>query len=136
MPAGSTYALTPTEHVTVCDAGPDALLAEVVYGPGGSPPPRHLHPGQDERFEVLDGQVTVRVGGEERTLAAGDVLEIPRGTKHQMWNPYARPARVSWETRPALRTEEWWAALDGAKRRDPVTLGRLLLQYRDVFRVI
>ena len=45
------------------------------------------------------------MGDAERELTAGDELEIPRRTPHQMWNPNAEPARVAWTTSPAGRTE-------------------------------
>ncbi len=138
----TTLQLTPTEHVTVLDEStPDVLVAEVLYGPGGSPPPAHLHPAQDERFTVLEGELTVKLAGAPRVLAAGEVVEVPRETRHQFWNPSPAPARVRWETRPAGRTLEWWQALDaagraaGGGRPDPRTLVGLLAEYDDVFRL-
>jgi quercetin dioxygenase-like cupin family protein len=137
----STYRLTASETVTVLRHDPHALVVEATYGPAGTPPPAHVHPAQDERFTVLDGALTVRVAGEERVLAAGDVLDVPRATPHAMWNaaPDA-PARVAWETTPAGRTREWFALLDasGAARRprpDPVAMAPLLRAYDDTFRL-
>ena len=51
------------------------------------PPPKHFHPAQDEHFEVLSGSIQVRVEDEERPLAAGEEIDIPRGAVHQIWNP-------------------------------------------------
>jgi mannose-6-phosphate isomerase-like protein (cupin superfamily) len=137
----TTLALTPTEHVTVLDEATDALVVEVVYGPGGSPPPPHRHPAQDERFTVLEGEVTARLAGEQRVAGAGEVLEVPRGLAHQFWNAGAVPARLRWETRPAGRTLEWFRALDAATRAagggrpSPRVLAGLLAEYDDVFRL-
>jgi hypothetical protein len=58
----------------------------------------------------------VRADEDERTLGAGDRIDIPRGTAHQMWNPGAGEARVLWQTRPRGRTEEWFAAIDALHR--------------------
>jgi quercetin dioxygenase-like cupin family protein len=137
---GAQYRLTPSEVVSVVSGAPEAFVVEATYAPAGKPPPAHVHPSQDEHFEVLDGEVTVRLGGEPaRVLAAGDVLEIPRGRAHRMWNAGAVPARVRWETRPAGRTEAWFAALDatgaGAKMPGPLVLGPLLHDYDDVFQL-
>lgn len=100
--------LTPTESLEVCSATPEALEVEATYGPAGSPPPRHFHPEQDERFEVLAGTMRVRVDGEERELEAGATIGIARGQVHQMWNPGAEPARVRWVTSPArLGGPDW-----------------------------
>ena len=139
-----TLALTPHEHVTVRSATPEALEVEAVYGPNGSAPPKHLHPAQDERFEVLAGELRTRVGGEERTLRAGDTLEIPRGTPHQMWNAAAQEARVRWVTTPAGRTLAWFRGLDSLQRSGrvgrngmpgPLAFAVYLTEYRDVFRL-
>ena len=132
----TTLQLTPDERVTVLESAADALVVEVVYEPGGSPPPAHLHPAQDERFTVLEGEVTVKLAGEERTLGAGDVLEVPSGTPHGFWNAAEAPARLRWETTPAGRTLDWWRALDAAGPKPGLRrLAALLTEYGDVFRL-
>jgi mannose-6-phosphate isomerase-like protein (cupin superfamily) len=111
-----TLSLTPSESIAVRESTPDLLEAEATYGPGGEPPPAHFHPSQDEHFEVLAGEIRVRINGEERALGKGEELEIPRGVQHQMWNPGAETARVRWQTRPALRTHAWWRSVDAIRR--------------------
>ncbi len=54
-PVSETLKLTPSESVIIRRAEPSVLEVEGVYGPGGSPPPKHLHPEQDERFRVIAG---------------------------------------------------------------------------------
>ena len=107
-----TFHLTPSESVRVLRDDPEAIEVEGTWGPGGSPPPKHFHPSQDERFEVLEGALTARVDGVERELRPGYVLEIPRGAVHQMWNAGAVPARADWRTSPAGRTGRWFADID------------------------
>ena len=139
-----TLKLTPTESVTIRSATPEALEVEAEYGPNGRPPPKHLHPAQDERFRVLEGALRVRVDGVERELGSGEEIEIPRGAGHQMWTPGAAPAGVMWEPRPAGRTEQWFRELgelqaSGRVGRNgmpsPLAFGVLLTEYRDVFRL-
>jgi cupin domain len=137
-----TLHLTPHETITIVRSDPDVLEVEATWGPGdGSPPPPHLHPAQDEHFEVLAGQLTARLEGEERKLLAGDTLVVPRGTKHQMWNATAAEARARWETRPAGRTEEWFRTIDRLIRENegrmpgPLAFGELLNEYDDVFQL-
>jgi hypothetical protein len=76
------------------------------------------------------------VGGQEGTVRAGETLEIPRGTVHQMWNAGEETAVVSWTTRPAGRTLEWFRVLStmmrGEASEDPAAL---LAEYSDVFRL-
>jgi quercetin dioxygenase-like cupin family protein len=136
-----TLRLTPSESVTVVASTPEALVVEASYGPGGKPPPKHFHPHQDERFEVLEGKLSFRLGSIERELAAGEEIEIPQAIAHQVWNPNDETARVTWETRPALRTEQWFRGVDavvreaGDKTPSPLAFAALLSEYRDCFRL-
>ena len=118
------------------EASTEVLEVEAVYDPAGSPPPAHLHPAQAEHFEVLEGSLTARVGGNERVLEVGDTLDIPAGTVHQMWNAGSNPARVTWRTAPAGRTLEWFEALDAFQRDgDTAAIGVALAEYSDVFQL-
>ncbi len=137
-----TLKLTPSESLTIKSSTPEALEVEATWGPEGDPPPKHLHPAQDERFEVLEGTLTARVGDEERELGPGVTLEIPRGTPHQMWNATAAPARATWRTSPRLRTEQWFESIDGLNRKQteggapgPLDFAPYLNEFRDVFRL-
>src|ERR687890_147581 len=112
-----TFQLTPGESVRVVRDEPKAIEVEGTWRPGGSPPPKHFHPAQDERFEVLEGTLTARVDGEQRELHPGDVLDIPRGAVHQMWNAADVPARATWRTSPAGRTGQWFADIHALRPR-------------------
>jgi quercetin dioxygenase-like cupin family protein len=52
---GATLKITPTESIEILSSDQEALLLEATYLPG-EPPPKHLHPEQDEHFEVLEGE--------------------------------------------------------------------------------
>jgi mannose-6-phosphate isomerase-like protein (cupin superfamily) len=138
---GDTLKLTAHETLTIVRSDPEVLEVEAVWGPSGSAPPPHLHPEQDEHFRVLDGELTAKVDGEERTLRAGDTLDVPRGTKHQMWNASAAETRARWETRPAGRTEQWFRAVDraieeaGGKSPGALTMLTLIDEYDDTIRL-
>src|SRR5690348_9606715 len=90
------------------DTGGELLELEATYEPGSVEPPEHLHPKQDERFEILAGTMAARIGDERKVLEAGEELFIPAGTPHSMWNAGSDTARLAWETRPALRTEDFF----------------------------
>ena len=78
----------------------------------------------------------VIVIGQDGKIATGDVLDIPRGTVHQMWNASTETAVLSWKTMPAGRTLDWFcemaALARGEDRDDPA---KLLESYSDVFRL-
>jgi mannose-6-phosphate isomerase-like protein (cupin superfamily) len=119
------------------------LELEATYQPGSVEPVEHFHPSQDEHFEILAGTIEARVGGQSRSLGSGDELDVPAGTVHAMWNPATDEARVLWQTRPALRTEEflWLVArlsqqgkLTSQGARDPLLGAALMHEFRSVFR--
>jgi quercetin dioxygenase-like cupin family protein len=90
---------------------PEELVMEATYSGEAGMPPAHLHPMQDERFEVLEGTMRAVVDGEERVHSAGEAFEVPAGTPHQM--AAEGPTRTRWEVRPALRTAEFFERLYG-----------------------
>lgn len=92
----------------------ERLVMESIYQAGGAPAPPHLHPAQDERFEVIEGGVRANVGGEERVLRAGDEFVVPRGTTHDLGGLPDESGTVIWEVRPPLRTWEFFEALFAA----------------------
>ena len=93
----------------------DGALLEfgAQYPAGSAPPPAHRHPNQEERFVVLSGHLRATVNGITRDLHAGDTLTICAGETHSMWNPGAERARVNWQVRPALRTQEFFECVYG-----------------------
>lgn len=85
--------------------GRELVLQSSWHGAGPEPAP-HFHPEQEELFEVLEGQLTVRLGGQLHQLRAGEQLRIGPGQVHAMWNATEARTLARWTTRPALRTEE------------------------------
>jgi quercetin dioxygenase-like cupin family protein len=49
---------------------------------GGEATPRHVHPNAEETFYVLDGEIVVRVDGDDHRLGAGSTTTVLRGTPH------------------------------------------------------
>src|SRR3954452_3202061 len=47
-------------------ASGDVLRSETVVQPGGGGGPLHRHRFQEERFEVLEGEIIGRIGGSRR----------------------------------------------------------------------
>ncbi len=92
------------------------LRLEMLASPGGASPPEHLHPRQEERFETVSGVLRARVGGEERTLRAGELMVVPAGTPHTWWIDGEEEARVLVEFRPALNTETFFETMYGLAR--------------------
>ena len=58
-----------------------------------------------------EGELSVRLHDGVRVLREGDTLDVPRGSVHSMWNSGTTITRASWQVRPALRTEDFFAAV-------------------------
>jgi quercetin dioxygenase-like cupin family protein len=93
-------------HQTTDDTGGELLAFELVLDPHGQVPGGHVHPVQEERFEVVSGTMRFRKGLKTVVATAGDVVVVPPGTYHRFTNGGDGPAVVRVEVTPALRMEE------------------------------
>jgi len=91
----------------------ELLQGELFAVPGGHPAAAHVHPHQEERFEVLAGTLQLVVDGRRTTLEPGDVAVVPPGRAHTWWNVGDEEARVLGDFRPALRMEMFFETLFG-----------------------
>lgn len=105
VPAGTGPAYWgPGERMTFLATGEQTggafFLAEVEVAPGGGTPP-HIHHREDEAFQLLEGSLTIQVGGNTITASAGDFAFLPRGIAHSFKNTGAGSARALVLTTPA-----------------------------------
>lgn len=91
---------------TAADTDGELFRAEGIFPPGGFAGVQHVHPHQDEHFEVLAGRAEFRVDGESRVLAAGETIDVPAGTSHTFSNAGDDEMRVTFEFRPGLESTE------------------------------
>lgn len=90
---------------TAADTDGERIRFETIVHPGGFVAAAHVHPNQTERFDVLEGEVRFRVGGEELVLQPGGTTVVPPGTPHRFWNAGSTDARFICEIAPALQFE-------------------------------
>jgi mannose-6-phosphate isomerase-like protein (cupin superfamily) len=57
------------------------LFEELRASPSGPPP--HVHRDRDETFYVLEGRYAFTRGSDEIEVGPGQVVFVPRGTRHQ-----------------------------------------------------
>ncbi len=94
---------------TAASTGGELLAFDFGLRPGGAVPLPHVHPIQTERFEVVDGRMTFRVGLRKVHAGPGDVVEVVPGVAHSFANAGEHEARVRVEVRPALAMEEMFS---------------------------
>jgi quercetin dioxygenase-like cupin family protein len=94
------------ERLVFLKTGPEELEYELTFVPKGFAAQPHLHPGQEERHEVLEGSLGIVVAGRERRMGPGDVEVVPPRTAHRIFAIGEAPAHVRFASRPALRSAE------------------------------
>lgn len=104
MRVGEVYENPVTgERMEVLDATEEMLVVDFRIAPGGAVPAEHVHPSFAESFEVLEGEVTLRVGGKEVAARAGDRHVVHAGAAHAWWNTGDTEARIALEITPPGR---------------------------------
>jgi quercetin dioxygenase-like cupin family protein len=89
------------------------------------PGPLHVHPKQEERFEVLGGTMRFRMGRKRIVAQAGEVVVVPAGVRHDFANVGDTDARVHVEIRPALRMEQMFETAVALAQHGRTTRGGL-----------
>ena len=82
------------------------MQGEIRLRPGGGVPLAHRHRECEERFEVVEGELTIELDGEYRTVVAGEELSVPIGAAHRYLNRSSADAVFRCEVWPAARFEE------------------------------
>jgi quercetin dioxygenase-like cupin family protein len=95
-----------TFRSTAADTNGELLAVDLELSPDGHVPGAHVHPLQEERFEIVQGTMRFRRGLRTITARAGEFVVVPPGTIHRFENAGRGPALVRVEVRPALRMEE------------------------------
>jgi quercetin dioxygenase-like cupin family protein len=124
----------------------ELLQVDWIGAPGWTTGPDHLHPRQEERFEVLSGRLGLRVAGVERQHGSGYTIVVPACVPHAAWNAGDGEVHVLVDFRPALRTEVAFEALAGLARdgkttgagvpRNPFRLALVLREFADEIRFV
>ena len=86
---------------------PELLRMDVIWTKPGLRAVRHLHPGMEERWEVVEGRAAFEVDGVTVEAEPGSWVIAPRGRPHLAWNPTFELVRLRIEMRPALRWAEF-----------------------------
>jgi quercetin dioxygenase-like cupin family protein len=127
---------------TAQHTGGELLQVDWIGEPGWTTGPDHVHPHQEERFEVLSGKLGLRVEGVERVLSTGETTVAPAGSAHAAWNASSNDeVHALIDFRPALRTEAAFETLAGLARdgktnkagvpKNPLLLALILRHYED-----
>ncbi len=103
---------------TARDTNGELLQVEMTIGAfgHGTSTIDHVHPKQEERLTILSGELNFRYDGAERIANIGEVISIPPGVVHYLYNNHPDETRFIVEFRPALDTETFWETTYGLAR--------------------
>jgi quercetin dioxygenase-like cupin family protein len=93
-------------HQTSRETNGEAVVFETFVHPNGFVAAAHVHPKQEERFEIVSGTLRLNVGGEEIVAGPGERITIRAGTPHRFSNAGDDEVRFRCEVRPALQFEQ------------------------------
>ena len=91
---------------TAADTDGEYLEIDLYLAADGKVPGAHVHPKQEERFEVLSGTMRFKMGFRTFVAEAGDVVVIPAGKVHRFKNGGDEEAVVRVTVTPALKMEQ------------------------------
>ncbi|RVU16178.1 cupin domain-containing protein [Methylobacterium oryzihabitans] len=108
---GQTY--VPKQH------SEDSLSWHATLPPGTFVPP-HIHPTQDEFVYMLQGRMTLVLDGAESTAEPGDLIRLPRGIPHGLFNRGESDVTCLFWVAPARRLYDlFWALHNLGPNADP-----------------
>jgi quercetin dioxygenase-like cupin family protein len=67
--------------------------------------PEHIHPFQENNFEIISGSCIFRLNGKEQVVEPGQSIHIPANVPHHFWNGGDTVAHYLQEFKPALKID-------------------------------
>jgi hypothetical protein len=90
---------------TASDTNGELLQYEEFLKGFGRGQLEHVHPYQEERFQIISGTARISVDGQERDYGADETVVVPSGVRHAWRNPSEKQVHLIIEFRPAMRLE-------------------------------
>ena len=99
---------------------------DALFPPGTFVPP-HFHPDQDEFIRVLEGDFELWLEGEALSATAGDLVRMPMGSKHGIFNRSGANTRALFWVAPARRLYDLFVQID--RVADPAEAVRIAADF-------
>jgi len=135
MPAGITDSSEAFDGVvweilgqtyTLKQVSTDSMAWHAKFPPGTFVPP-HVHPTQDEFVYVLSGRYDLWLDGKEFVATAGDLVRMPKGIAHGIFNKSDEVATSLFWVAPTRSLKELFARIHNVP--DPAEVVRIAAEH-------
>jgi mannose-6-phosphate isomerase-like protein (cupin superfamily) len=110
----------------------DSFSWHATFPPGTFVPP-HIHPDQDEYLYILEGMLDFILDGTDAQAMPGDLVRLPRGVAHGIFNKSEQPAKVLFWVSPTKRLYDLFWALHNMKTQSPADVVALAADHNIQF---
>ena len=103
-----------------------------VFAPETFVPP-HIHPTQDEFVYLLEGQLTLVTGDGDQTADPEDLVRLPMGQPHGLFNRSGADVVCLFWVTPAGRLYDLFVAIDALPEQEPEAVVALAAEHEVEF---
>lgn len=93
---------------TGAETNGELLQIECFSPPTPEREPEHIHPLQENSFEIISGSFIFCLNGKEQVIGPGQSINIPANVPHYFWNSDDTVAHYLQEFRPALKIDSFF----------------------------
>jgi 5-methylphenazine-1-carboxylate 1-monooxygenase len=111
----------------------ERLFAWHATLPAGTFVPPHIHPTQDELVHLLDGELVIVLDGEEATAGPEDLVRLPMGQPHGIFNRSDATATCLFAVAPTRKLFDLFEAIHGLEEQTPEAVVALSAQHEVEF---
>ncbi|WP_029032359.1 cupin domain-containing protein [Salinarimonas rosea] len=87
--------------------------------PVGTFVPPHIHPTQDEYIYMLEGRFDLMLGGEEVVAQAGDLIRMPKGMPHGIFNKTDQTVKCLFWVTPTRKLYDLFWGIHNLPEQEP-----------------
>ncbi len=91
--------------------------------------PPHIHPTQDEFVYMLEGRMDVLLDGKELFANAGDLIRLPMGLPHGLYNKSERVVKCLFWVAPTRRLYDLFWAIHNLPEQTPAEVVALAAKH-------
>jgi 2-polyprenyl-6-methoxyphenol hydroxylase-like FAD-dependent oxidoreductase len=110
----------------------DSFAWHAEFPPDTFVPP-HIHPTQDEYVLVLDGELTLFDGEGDHVATAGDLVRLPRGKPHGLFNRSGKTLTCWFWVTPTGKLYDLFVGIDAMADQNPDDVVALAAQHEVEF---